>query len=182
MTKIFVAFSKQDDAVNIKNLLVRSGYSVVVTTTTGARILSSLDDYQDGIIVCGYRLADMFFYELKDSISDNFEMLLLASPAKINEVFVPDVVSVAMPLKINDLLNTLEMMQNTVIRKRKKRKALPTKRNEEDKNIILNAKKILMEKNNMTEEEAHRYIQKASMDSGTNMVETAQMVITIMLQ
>ena len=32
----------------------------------------------------------------------------------------------------------------------------------------------------LTEEEAHRYIQKCSMDSGTNMVETAQMVLSIM--
>ena len=32
----------------------------------------------------------------------------------------------------------------------------------------------------MTEEEAHRYLQKCSMDSGTNMLETAQMVLTIM--
>ena len=32
----------------------------------------------------------------------------------------------------------------------------------------------------MTEEEAHRYIQHSSMDTGTNMVETAQMVLTMM--
>ena len=31
----------------------------------------------------------------------------------------------------------------------------------------------------MTEAEAHRYIQKCSMDSGTNLVETAQMVISL---
>ena len=37
-----------------------------------------------------------------------------------------------------------------------------------------------MGRNNMTEEEAHRYIQKCSMDSSTNMVETAQMVIAMM--
>ena len=37
-----------------------------------------------------------------------------------------------------------------------------------------------MERNSMTEEEAHRYIQKCSMDSGTNMYETAQMVISLM--
>jgi response regulator NasT len=36
-----------------------------------------------------------------------------------------------------------------------------------------------MERNGMSEEEAHRYIQKTSMDSGTNMVETAQMVISL---
>ena len=37
-----------------------------------------------------------------------------------------------------------------------------------------------MSRNHMSEEEAHRYIQKCSMDSGTNMVETAQMVLTMM--
>lgn len=37
-----------------------------------------------------------------------------------------------------------------------------------------------MNRNHMTEEEAHRYIQKCSMDSGTNMAETAQMVLTMM--
>ena len=45
--------------------------------------------------------------------------------------------------------------------------------------FIDKAKALLMERNNMTEEEAHRYLQKCSMDSGTNMVETAQMVISL---
>ena len=34
-----------------------------------------------------------------------------------------------------------------------------------------------MEKNSCTETEVHRYVQKQSMDSGTNLVETAQMVL-----
>ena len=32
------------------------------------------------------------------------------------------------------------------------------------------------------EEEAHRYIQKSSMDNGTNMVETAQMILTLLFE
>ena len=39
---------------------------------------------------------------------------------------------------------------------------------------------LLMERNHLTEEEAHRYIQKSSMDNGTNMVETAQMILTLL--
>ena len=39
-----------------------------------------------------------------------------------------------------------------------------------------------METKNMSEIEAHRYIQKCSMDNGINMVETAQMVIEIYSQ
>ena len=32
----------------------------------------------------------------------------------------------------------------------------------------------------MSEEEAHSYIQKSSMDTGTSIVETAQMVLSLM--
>ena len=36
-----------------------------------------------------------------------------------------------------------------------------------------------MDRNHITEEEAHHYIQKISMDSGTNMVETAEMILEL---
>ena len=37
-----------------------------------------------------------------------------------------------------------------------------------------------MDKNNMSENEAHRYIQKSAMDSERTMVETAEMILAIM--
>lgn len=62
---------------------------------------------------------------------------------------------------------------------RRKQRLRPKERNLEEQNLIMRAKELLMERNNMTESEAHRYIQKCSMDSGTNLVETAQMVISL---
>ena len=47
--------------------------------------------------------------------------------------------------------------------------------------MIRKAKELLMARNNMTEEEAHQYLQKNSMDNlGTDIVETAEMVLNIM--
>lgn len=46
--------------------------------------------------------------------------------------------------------------------------------------LIREAKEVLMGRNHMGEREAHRYLQKCSMDSGTNPVETAQMVLSMM--
>ena len=46
--------------------------------------------------------------------------------------------------------------------------------------MIDQAKALLMERNHMSESEAHRYLQKNSMESGTNMLETAQMVLMIL--
>ena len=87
-----------------------------------------------------------------------------------------------MPLKIHDLIDTLSMLEEAQNRRRRKLRNQVKKRGSEDQAIIEEAKRILMERNNMTEAEAHRYIQKTSMDSATNMVETAQMVIHIMKQ
>ena len=51
---------------------------------------------------------------------------------------------------------------------------------EEEQTVINQAKKVLMEKNNMSENEAHRYVQKSAMDSGRTMVETAVSILAIM--
>ena len=55
-------------------------------------------------------------------------------------------------------------------------------RDSSGKTEIKDAKELLMARNHMTEEEAHRYLQKTSMDSGTNLVETAQMVLSMMTE
>ena len=72
-----------------------------------------------------------------------------------------------------------EIMQQSQIRRRRKARTTPRKRSQEEQKIIDTAKHMLMEKNNMTEQEAFRYIQKCSMDSGNTMVESATMVMSI---
>lgn len=181
MIDIIVVFPKLEDAKGIKNLLMRNGYSVVAVCTSGAQAMSVMDDMDYGIVICGYKINDMLYSDLYSNMTTNtFQMLLLASRLKL-EGGVPDgVVSVEMPLKSYDLLNTLEMMNQALSRIRKKGRDKPKERNVAQKAIIDEAKKLLMEKKDMTEEEAHRYIQKNSMDSGNNMVETARMVLQIM--
>lgn len=55
----------------------------------------------------------------------------------------------------------------------------PLERSREEQELIKQAKELLMDRNHMTETDAHRYLQKCSMDSGTNMVETAQMIMSL---
>ena len=103
----------------------------------------------------------------------------MASPAKLEDSDISEVVSLPMPLKVQDLLNTLEMMMVQYRRWKKKQKNKPKVRSEGEKRTIRKAKELLMERNQMTEEEAHRYIQKISMDSATNLVETAEMLLEL---
>lgn len=179
MTNVIVAFSKPEDAKSIKHILMRSGFQVVAVCTSGAQALNCLDGLNGGVLVSGYRFEDMLFREIFDCLPDNFRMLLVANPARLSGNVPGDVVCLPMPLKVHDLVSTLEMMIQAQMRLKKKQKAKARIRNEEERQWIAQAKALLMERNNMTEAEAHRYIQKCSMDSGTNMVETAQMVMSL---
>lgn len=180
MTGIIVAFPGMDNARNIKNVLVRNGFSVRAACTTGAQVMELAEDYTDGIVICGYRLIDMLYVELRDCLPEEMQMLLLASPRYLNEVEKEGIMCLSMPLKVHELIDTVGMLSQTMEQRKRKRRQKPRERKPEEEGLIQEAKRLLMERNHMTETEAHRYLQKCSMDSGTNMAETAAMVLTAM--
>ncbi len=180
MPSIIIAFPKMEDTVSIKNALVRNGYDVNATCTTGAQVVTIANELDDGIVICGYRFSDMHYSQLNGYLPKGFEMLLIASPNKLEECTDNNIVCLSMPIKMTDLVYTLQMMFYNYSRRRKKEKDKPKPRTDAEKEVINKAKLVLMERNNMTEEEAHRYIQKNSMDSGTNMVEMAEMILSLM--
>ena len=53
----------------------------------------------------------------------------------------------------------------------------PVRRCPEDEALLTQAKAFLMERHGMTEAEAHRFLQKQSMNNGVKMVDTARRVL-----
>ncbi|MCR5667131.1 MAG: ANTAR domain-containing protein [Eubacterium sp.] len=180
MLSIVVAFPKPEVARNIRNVLVKNGYDVAAVCTTGGQAIGKMHDLEYGILVCGYRFVDMPCEEIVPYMPANFEMLLITSKAVLFDDFERNIVSCSMPLKVHEFLSTLEMMAYAIERRRKKIKAQPKKRSAKEQAIIDQAKHILMERNQLSEEQAHKYLQKTSMDSATSLTETAQMIISMM--
>lgn len=180
MTNVIIALPKQQDAIGIRNILVRNGFSVVGICTTGAQAISLADDLNDGIIVCSYKLLDMIYSELYECLPKGFEMLIIASDHLINECRGSGIMCLSMPLKVGDLIDTVSMMSEGIVRRRKKARLQPKTRSAEEEAAIAEAKELLMGRNHMSEEEAHKYLQKCSMESGTNIVDMALMVLAMM--
>lgn len=180
MINIIVALPKLEEAKAIRNILMKNGFSVTAVCTTGAQALSQTDELNDGIVICGYKLTDMMYSGLHECLPAGFDMLLMVSHNVMNDCLNNNIVCLPMPIKAHELIDTVAMMCQAIRRRRKKARQQPRERNEKEAALIKEAKELLMARNNMTEEEAHRYIQKCSMDSGTNMVETAQMILTMM--
>lgn len=178
MFSIIIVFPKLEDGNKIRTMLVRNGYEVDMVCNSASQVLSLVNDLDGGLIITGYRLPDMQYMELADCIPKNFNLLLIASASRLGEQLPENVVSITMPLKSQDLLGTIEMMSMHYRQlKKKEREAKRGKKNEKERIQIDRAKALLMERNHMTEEEAHRYIQKTSMNNGNSFVETAEMIL-----
>lgn len=174
-----MVFAKIEDAKSVKNILVKNGFSVTAVCTSGAQALGYADEFHDGIVISGFRLADMICLELKENLPAGFEMVVMASQRVLAEVSGTGIIGLVMPLKVHELVNTVGMMSQGIIRRKKKQKEKPKVRNAEESAVINSAKLLLIERNNMTEDEAHRYLLRRSMDNSISLVETAQMLLAL---
>ena len=165
MSSIVIALPKIEDARKIRVVLERHGFTVASVCTTASNALSSASELGSGVMICSHRLPDMNYLDLSECMPRDFEMLLLAS---------------ARVICASDLVNTVNMILTQQERRKRKEKKKPKARSWKEQNYISNAKMMLMQRNHLSEDEAYRYIQKSSMDSGTNMVETAQMLLMLL--
>ncbi len=181
---IIIVFPKIENAKRIRSILHKGGYSVDAVCSTGAQALTAANDLEGGIMICACRLADMMYGELHEYLTPRYDMLLIGSKSQIDEREAEGIVGLSAPLKVHELLQTVEMMACAYERRRrrqkKKRVQTPPERSAEEKRMIAEAKAVLMERNHFCEEEAHGYLQKCSMDGGTGLAETAQMVLSMM--
>ena len=176
MSSIVIVLPKIEDGKRIRDILAKRGYEIDAVCSTAAAALGEMNNLNGGIVICGYKLPDMFFTDLNECMPSGFQMLLIASSRALSAVEGTGIMAVTMPLSV------YEMMLQSAARRRKKERAKPKVRSAEEQHIIDRAKSLLIERNHMTESEAHRYMQKCSMDSGTNLVETAQMVLTLLTE
>lgn len=179
MTGIVVVFPRMEDARGIRNLLVRSGFSVHAVCTTGAQAVNSVEDLDDGIVISGYKLADMMYLELKECLPENFALLLLAARKHLAECDTEGIAALPMPLKVYELVDMVRRLERQCENSRRKRREKPREKTPEEVALIEQAKAFLMRERSMTEMQAHKYLQKCSMDSGRSMVESARMILML---
>lgn len=181
MSSIVIVLPKIEDGKRIRDILAKRGYEIDAVCSTAAAALGEMNNLNGGIVICGYKLPDMFFTDLNECMPSGFQMLLIASSRALSAVEGTGIMAVTMPLSVYELVNTLEMMLQSAARRRKKERAKPRCAARGTAHHR-SSKSLLIERNHMTESEAHRYMQKCSMDSGTNLVETAQMVLTLLTE
>ena len=179
MTNIYVVFPKQEEARSIRQILIKNGFTVNGVSNTGATLLQQIEEVPDPIVVCGYKLPDMMYSQLWEYLPEDGLMLLLAPAGRVGEYDENGITCLSMPLKVHALVEALRAMVEQVEWRRRKRRQRAKVRVAADEAVLSKAKQLLQESKGMSEQEAHAYLQKCSMNSGTGLVEVAKMVLTL---
>lgn len=178
MSSIIVANSSEDSAKKIAAVLKSSGLPVYGICTTGAQIIDLTNrHYHGGVVVCDVQLKDMLTINLPHVVANDYDFLFLVKSFQSEISQVLESVSLTVPLNRLDLVSSVNMLLNITDRTDSKIKKRMQEGIPDEKAIVKKAKDLLIERNHFTEMQAHRFIQKKSMDNCKKAVETAMIIM-----
>ena len=169
---IIVAFAKEEVSLKMKRMLESGGYRSGVCKSV-SEIIRTAADMERVLVIMGQKLPDGNADDVYDALGGN-PVIVAAKPEKRQMIESENIIFLTLPTSRADVLQAVEMV---ISPPRKKRTDKRPARSEEDRKIIEQAKLYLMETHMMSEEQAHRFIQKRSMDMGTRFVDTAKMIL-----
>ena len=125
-------------------------------------------------VICGFKLPDEPAEALFEDLPPTCSMLIVAVQGMLDLCQNDDIFRLASPVRRGDLVASVRLLLQMGHRLEK---FVRPQRSQEEEELIQSAKELLMDRNGMTEEQAHRFLQKKSMDSGVKMAQTARLVL-----
>lgn len=173
MEKVIVAFENETTCRRVSDMIESSGIAGCIQVRSGGEVKRLVSKAHVSIIVCGYKLADRAAEELFEDLPPTCSMLMVAGQAQLDLVN-DEIFRLPAPISRSSLVASVQMLFQ--MNRRLSRYVKP-RRSGEDQQVVEQAKQLLMDRHGMTEEQAHRFIQKKSMDTGSKMIQTAQTIL-----
>ncbi len=183
---VLLVLRKPDLIRQIRAILTSRGYAVSDGCVSGMQALRSAATHPVDIAIVGYTLNDMSGLDFSMDLLSNSDcsVLLMTPPDQMvyvkEQIGSADVVPVPRPVTAQALLSTLELIGH--YRSKLTRANEETKKLKQDldrRAVAEKAKVVLMNRLQMSEAEAWRYLQKRSMDTGTSLKEIALRVLEL---
>lgn len=174
MGEIVLAFSRDDTADKIRRMLDGSEYRVAAVCHSHAEILRAIADMDETLIIMGYKLPDAVVDDVADDLREGQKIMSIVKSERREMIANDDIFVVPLPINRQELISAIDVLWGAGEHRKRR-----TKRTPEEEKIIDQAKLYLMEHYHMTEAQAHRFIQKRSMDTGGKFIDTAKMILEI---
>lgn len=167
MTGIIVAFDREDTLRRVRGMLESSGLRVIAEAKSGSALRRAAAASDGCVIICPAILPDATADELAADFAQRASLLVIDSPANLDFCESSQVVRLSTPLCRGDLLRALSGI----------RPKGATERPGAEKELIGRAKAVVMERRGLTEPQAHRYLQRISMDCCAKMTDVARRIL-----
>ena len=174
MKRTVLAIDGEGFSSAVKAALEKDGISVGCSCRTGAEAVRAVKAMDGGVVICSYRLPDMTANDIAECLEGAAPILVVAKPRYLDMCQGDGIFRLAVPVRRSELTGTVRMILKLDSGRDPDRRH---RRSDEENGLIDKAKAMLMEKDGLSEEEAHRYLQKRSMDFGRTMADTAGLVI-----
>lgn len=172
MEKLIVAFEKERNSLYVRELIESSGLAAVQLCRSGMEVRRLAGRESFCGVVCGYKLSDGSAEALFEDLAPGTAMLMIAPQPQLDLCGTEGIFKLAAPIRREELLNAAHML----VQLGQRGERLTSHRGEPDE-LTLQAKAVLMTRHGMSEEAAHRFLQKRSMDMGCKLSEVAQLVL-----
>lgn len=170
MARIVIASATETSREHLTQLLVSSGYSIFRCCASGSELRRTLNACEDGVVILMGHLPDCKADELQWDYGDRIQILLIAKPAVLEACEAQGIFRLALPASSQAVIGAVEMLSQL------HQMRLP-KRIGTDKQIVEQAKRLLMQRQSLTEPEAHRALQQYAMNHGMKMAEYAAQIV-----
>ena len=172
---VIVAFENAANGARIREMLESEGEFSVLVCRSAAEVKRSVHKQHRSLIVCGFKLADETCEELFHDLPEGCFMLMIGPQARLELSETEGIFKLQSPVRRGELLASVRMLVQ--FQRYIPREKGPARRGEEEQELIQRAKAVLMDRHGMTEEQAHRFLQKQSMDNGAKLTDTARLVL-----
>jgi response regulator NasT len=173
MERIIIALTGERIRQKSLGLLNAEGWGGTVCAS-GAEVIRTARRQDGAVVLCGFYLPDMTADTLAAELRGTAVVLVMAKAVYLDLCGGENLYKLPLPTSRAEFLSSLRMLLNL--------ESLylchpASRRGEEERTLIRRAKELLMDVNRMTEEEAHRFLQKRSMDEGIRMDQAARYII-----
>lgn len=168
MTNIIIAFHSEKNRNNIYSLVKSNGFSVNNTCISASNLRQCCGYLNNAIVICGCKFMDENIYTVIEDLHLNFTFIVVDNSNNLSNLDNNKCSKLALPIKHTELLNTLNL---ALYQNDEKLKAI-------NKKLLIDTKSLLSKTLNMSESDAHKYIQKKSMDERTSMNEICNNILS----
>lgn len=172
MRQIVVAFERQSNRDRLREALESTGEFACLTCRSAAQVKRTVAKLRLDLVVCGFKLTDESCETLYFDLPQRCAMLMVAPQARLELCAAPGIFKLPAPVGRAELLASVRMLAQLA-----QTDQAPARRSREEKELVARAKALLMEQDGMTEAEAHRWLQKRSMDHSARLADTARQVL-----